>query len=461
MMHDYQTRAVKFTLDRPASYMAIDMGLGKTRIALEWIRQLPGPTIVFAPVRVCMTSWPDEIKKWGYDFEYAILHGTEKGKILKNIARFKLILCPYSSLKWLFSALTSPSSKGLKWTNLNVVFDESTFIKSHSTKRFEMLKKLKPLFTERRLALSATPAPNTLMDLWAQYYMLDGGECLGRNISGFRSAYCIARSYPGMPVTLYEVMESRVDDIYRAVAPITFRLEAGDYLAMPEVIYNYIPVQLPPAVMKQYKVMEKDMLLKLDEETVVSTTHAATLSMKLRQIIQGGLYTYDEMTNKRTGHHVLHDVKVQALKELVEESDGKPILCALQFHFELQMLREVFPKAPAIVGGCNMTESIRLVEEWNKGNIPLLFCHPQSLAHGVNLQEGGHLIVWYGLTWSLEQYMQLIGRLDRQGQKHPVIVHHLLASGTVDEAVKKALDAKETSQKNLLTYLKEYKHGQN
>lgn len=443
-LHDYQERAVDFVLKNKAAYLAIDLGMGKTAIALETIKRSGQKAFVFGPLRTIYSSWPDEIKKWAPELSYYICHGPEKSIV--GLENCDIILMNYEGLNWL------AKQKG-RWTKRMVIYDESSMVKSHSTARFKMLQKMSLLFwTEYRICLSATPAPNSLAELWSQYYLLDGGRALGANITSFRRDFCTPYSYPGMSVTLYKVDPRFERDIYKRVGQSTFRLEANDYLDMPDITYNRIPCELPAKARKQYKELEQEFFLELDE-VEVEAPNTALLGMKLRQFVQGGLYDEEKKW------HRIHNVKLQALKELMETSAGQSILCPIQFKGELAVLRESFGSdLPVIAGGTSAVQAKHYIDSWNAGDLPLLCCHPASISHGVNLQSGGHIILWYGLTWSLEQYLQLNGRLHRQGQQSAVFIHHLVMSGTIDEVVMKALATKNTSQRKLLNYLKEYRH---
>ena len=442
-LHEYQKKAIQFCLDCKQTYLAIDLGMGKTAIALHVISQTKQKAFVFAPLRTIYTSWPDEIQKWTPHLKYRILHGPDK--TLVGINDVDILLMNYESLKWF-------SQQNIKWQRRLVVYDEASMVKSHSTSRFKMLRKMYILWTEYKLCLSATPAPNALSELWSQYYLLDRGASLGQNITSFRKQFCTAFSYPGMAFTQYKVDPRHTQRIYDLIAPRTFRLEAGDYLEMPPITYNHIPCVLPPALKKKYDKLEKDFFLEL-EESEIEVPNAAQMSMKLRQFVQGGLYDEDKVWIN------IHNVKLSALKELLDTSCGTPILCAIQFRGELAMIRKEFPTVPVIAGGVPAKVSNRLINEWNAGKLPLLLCHPGSLSHGVNLQSGGHTLLWYGLTWSLEQYLQLNGRLYRQGQLNPVVIHHLVMKETIDEAVLNALASKDMGQTALLEYIKEYKHA--
>ena len=442
-LHKYQTRAADFVENTKTAALFIDLGLGKTAIVLEVIKRLKQPTLVIGPLRVIHSTWPEEIKKWAPHLTYKILHGPDKSVIGCN--DYDILLINYEGLKW-FSEQRGP------WKKRMVVFDESSMVKSHSTQRFKLLRKMRGLWNSYVILLSATPAPNSLSDLWSQFFLLDGGKRLGKNISEFRRLYCSSFSFPGMPVTLYKVIPEREQEIYDQVKDLTFRLEAKDYLDMPPIRYNRIMLNLTPKLMKQYKELEQEFFLELGDANI-EVFNAAALSMKLRQFIQGGLYDEEKLWN------YVHSIKLQALKELVETSAGQPILCAIQFKGELEVIRKAFPSVPIIAGGTTAKQATTYIKSWNEGKIPLLLCHPASLSHGVNLQTGGHLLLWYGLTWSLEQYSQLNGRLYRQGQTRPVVIHQLVMKNTVDEAVIKALKDKTTGQNKLLTYLKKYREA--
>jgi len=440
-LHNYQERAVEFCAEHKACFLAMDMGTGKTATILELIKRSGQMALVMGPLRTICSSWPDEIEKWAPGLTYKILHGAEKS--LVGTKYVDILLVNYEGLKWL-------SQQRGHWTKRMIVYDESSMCKSHSTQRFKLLKRMSPLWTDYRLCLSATPAPNSLQELWSQYFLLDQGKRLGKNISCFRGRYCRSFSFPGMPFTQYEVAPEKKQAIIDAVAPITFRLAASDYLDMPSITYNSIGCSLTPALTKQYKLLEKEFFIELENGVEIEAPQVAQLSMKLRQFVQGGLYDEEKVW------HELHKIKLRALQELVETSAGQPILCAIQFKGELAMIQKAFKGVPVIAGGTSAKAASEYIKKWNSGQIPLLLCHPASLSHGVNLQSGGHLLLWYGLTWSLEQYIQLAGRLHRQGQKRAVIIHHLVMKGTVDEAVMSALARKDTSQRALLDALKAF-----
>jgi len=440
-LHPYQQKAVEFVLEHKKVFLAIDLGMGKTVIALKVIEALGLPAMVFGPLRTIYNTWPDEIKKWTPGLSYKILHG--KSRSLVGTEDIDVLIANYECLKWF-------SGQRGQWKRRIIIYDESSMCKAHGTQRFKLLRKMQPLWNDYAICLSATPAPNSLSELWSQYYLLDQGRRLGKNISEFRRRYCSSFSYPGMSFTRYDVIPGKRKDIIDAVAPITFRLAASDYLDMPDITYNSIFCELTPSLARKYKQLEDEFFLEL-EDVDIEAPSAALVGMKLRQFVQGGLYDEEKVW------HQQHTLKLQALKELVATSAGQPILCAIQFRAELAMIQSAFKDVPVIAGGTTAKQASTYIRDWNSGNIPLLLCHPASLSHGVNLQSGGHLLLWYGLTWSLEQYLQLNGRLHRQGQLNNVIVHHLIMKSTIDEVVLKALKRKDTSQKSMLHAFKVYR----
>lgn len=465
-LHSYQVRAAAFAAALPTCYLALDMGLGKTRIGLEWIKTKAKPTLVIGPLRAINTTWPDEIEKWAPELSYRVWHGQEK--VL--LPRARIYTMNFAGLPWLYKELFRLYKLKKPMPFASIVIDEAHLVKSHRTKRFKMMMEIKNLCTEGILMLSGTPSPNHLLDLWAQYYLLDGGKRLGSSYNSFRSTYfetydrrtgsarqpknfIEAEKMPWRPKTP-DIEQS----IFDMVSGITYRLDSADYIDLPEKIDNIINVKLPAKALEQINNLRKHSLLKIGEETITAA-FAGSLAMKFRQMAQGAIYhdqKFDDQGNKLPKKYdVIHDAKLKVLESLVEEANGQGIICAIQFKFELDALRKAFPNAPAIVGGSNPNEFREIVRSWNRGEIPLLICHPASLSSSVNLQAGSHILVWYALPWSLEHYLQLNARLHRQGQKHAVIIHHLVAAGTIDQWVLQALRTKEFNQNVFLDYLKE------
>ena len=441
--HKYQADASEFAKEKKFSYIAADMGLGKTLIALTWATSIEAPVIIVSPLRGVYTTWPDEIKKWFPGTTYAILHGEDKDYAISRNVKF--YITNYESLQWLFDKLITlyKSKKSIPFKAM--IIDEGSMTKSWRTKRFKVLKQVRDLCTKGIIVLSGTPNPNSMMDLWSQYYILDKGKRLGSGITKFQTTFFDQNQYCRFK---YDLKPGAEEQIYNLVKDITYRLDAADHnLDVPAKVDNMIKVPMPKEIKAKYKELEKNFLMELEDVTVTAT-FAAAKSMKLRQLVQGALYHDDQGSYK-----VIHKAKLDVLKSLVEEAGGQGILCPIQFRFEKEMIRKAFPEVPVIAGGekYNITS---LVKEWNKGNIPLLLCHPASLSHSVNMQQGSHLLVWYSLPWSLEQYLQLTARLHRQGQTKTVISHHLIMEGSIDEKVVKALTAKDKGMRSFLEALK-------
>lgn len=442
-LHDYQKEAIKFGLKNRAIYYAIDLGLGKTAIDLHRIRIMKNhgiKSIVFAPIPVIYSTWPEEIQKWGLHLSYAILHGLRKSYILQKEDP-DIFLANYEGLKWFREAMANYRPR---WKPRSLVLDEGSMIKSPSTVRFKTLKKLNPLWHERRSVLSATPAPNGYHNLWTQYYMLDQGERLGKAYYKFRNRFF---HYTGPPLYKTILIPGMDKEIQKRIFPITFRLEAKES-DRPELINNNIPLILSDKLMAMYSKLEKDFFLEF-EASEATALNAAALSMKLRQFIQGAIYT------DGGGYQLIHSLKLDALKSLVEVLDGRPLLCAIQFRFELEMINKAFKKEiPYIAKGVSQKRVQYLKNEWNKGTLPLLLCHPASISHGVNMQKSGNNLLWYAQTWNLEHYLQLIGRLRRQGAVYGKVVNNtFMVKNTVDERIAKALQRKGAVQKDLLDAL--------
>jgi superfamily II DNA or RNA helicase len=325
--------------------------------------------------------------------------------------------------------------------------DESSMIKSWKAQRFKILQAMDSILGPMRVNMSATPMPNGYHELWSQMWMLDHGAALGEKISHFTSKYF---TYTGPP--RYDLLMKPGADvaIMEAVRHKFFRLKAEDYLDMVEPVINTIEIDLPPRVMKMYRDFKKDAVLQLDKQTTITAVSAGAAANKLRQISQGALYHEDGKTFTE-----MHTRRLEALKAIQQENEGAPLLVACQFKFEVAMLKRAFGDIPVIAGGTPAPLAAQYLNQWNRGELPILVCHPASLSHGVNLQDGGRIIVWYGLTWSLEQYIQFIGRLHRQGQKFGVIIHHIIARGTVDKRVLHALNVKDQTQSGFLEAIKQ------
>lgn len=441
-LHDYQKRAVALIGREKTVFLMADVGLGKTAMALHAIDLTKRPGLVMAPITPCYTTWPDEVKKWTPHMNYTILHGPRK--LMRAKLKRHLYFLPYSSLKWYYEQCVTGK---IPMRQMFLVLDESSFVKNPSTKRFKMLKKMFAIFPEWRLCLSATPSAKGLENLWSQTYMLDKGQRLFSSYYRFRDRYFW---YTGPPRYETNPKPEAEEALYTAIADITFRLDGDDYLELPDVTYNKINLKLPPTAQKFYDNLEKNFCSDL-LDAPVSAVNTAALGTKLRQVVQGAVYT-DEGTTK-----FIHNAKVDVLKEMLEGAAGNPILCPIEFKFEPKLIeKRLNKKVPVIAGGTPARMKEMYIREWNKGNIPLLLCHPASMGHGTNLQAGGHIVLWFGLTWNLEYYQQLNGRLARQGQRHAVVINHLLAEGTIDGRVFEVLRLKNATQRKLLDSLRDY-----
>ncbi|MEK3887467.1 DEAD/DEAH box helicase [Bacillus sp. FSL K6-3431] len=441
--HSYQAYAINEVIEKPAVGLFLDMGLGKTVTTLTAITDLlhdyfsVHKVLVIAPKRVAEDTWSRETEKWEHTkyLRVSKVLGPVKTRLAALEAKADLYVINRENVDWLVQHY------GKKWPFDMVVIDELSSFKSPSAKRFKQLRKVRPLIN-RIIGLTGTPAPNSLIDLWPQLYLLDRGERLGTTITGFRNMYFNPgrRDPSKFIVYTWEPKDGAENEIHNKISDICISMKAKDYLQLPERVDNVISVQLNAKEREVYKKLEKDKLLEFEEQDVIAN-NAAGLMGKLLQLSNGEVY--DDEGN--TVH--IHDRKLDALEEIIEESQGQPILLFYSFKHDRDRIRKQFKFAEEL----DQDDSI---ERWNKGEIPLLIAHPASAGHGLNLQDGGHIIVWFGLTWSLELYQQANARLDRQGQKNSVIVHHLLVEDSVDEQVLKVLQGKEQGQDALMDAVK-------
>lgn len=442
--HDYQKKAINFGYQRKQVFYALDLGMGKTLIALALVQYTGQKAIVFAPLKPIYNTWPDEIAKWTPHLTYDIIHGTNKYNTLRD-SKADILLVNYDTLKFYFEYYRDMKH----FCKRMLILDESSMIKNPSTVRFKTFKKMDALWTEYKMCLSATPAPNGYHNLWTQYFILDKGEKLGKVYGHFRNQYF---NYSGPPLYRMSLKSGSDKTITNAVKPITFRLEARDYLQMPGVINNNIAITMPKEVAEQYKLLVDQFYLEFSEQDISSAMSAAALSMKLRQFIQGGMYL-DEGAG---AYQEIHTLKVDWLKEMLETAAGNPILCPIQFKFDLAMIHKHIDKdIPCIAGGTSNALANKLIKQWNAGELPLLLCHPASIGHGTNLQSGGHTLLWYAQTWSLELLKQLNGRLIRQGQESKtVVVNYLTLKNTIDDRITQVISQKNITQEQFLAALK-------
>lgn len=433
--HNYQQFATDFILSQSICCLMLDMGLGKTVITLTALWQLAldsfdvSRVLVIAPKRVAEDTWPKELAKWEH------LTGLTSSLVLGSAAERKAALQRKAFLYIINRENVAWLVKNHYWDFDMVVIDELSSFKSNKAERFKAMKKVRPMVT-RIVGLTGTPAPNTLMDLWPQMYLMDMGQRLGRFIGGFRDRFFLPDKRNREIIYSYKPREGAEDAIYALISDICISMKAADYLDMPERIDNRIEVSMSPKERKLYDDFQKDMVLSIGDEEL-DATNAAALSNKLLQMANGAVYGEDKKVIP------IHDRKLDALEDLVEAANGKPLLVAYWYKHDLQRIKVRFKNARCI-------DTAKDIGDWNAGKIPLALIHPASAGHGLNLQDGGCTIVWFGLTWSLELYQQLNARLWRQGQKHTVVIHHIVTKGTHDEDVMRALENKDTRQSALI-----------
>lgn len=465
---------MKWLIEHACGALFLDPGLGKTSVTLAALkflkdRGLVEKTLVIAPLRVCHLVWPREMKKWE-DFrglKAVVLHGPKKEELLKEDA--DLYIVNPDGLPWLLGVSKAKTSSGRtrvtvdmkRWRSLGfdaLAVDELSKFKDSSTQRFKMLRQVLPTFG-RRFGLTGSPAPNGLIDLFGQCFVVDEGRSLGRYVTHFRSTY-FDPAWDGYSWNLKPGADKK---IYARVRPLALRMAAEDHIDMPKLVENDIKVVLPKLAREVYDVLEDTLVAKVQDRLVVAA-NAAVASAKCRQVANGGVYVDDEMRRSRQlarlwrtkrEHVDLHDEKVEAVAELVGELNGEPLLVAYDFQHDLARLLARFGEATPVIGGGTTTKDANRIEGlWNEGKIPLLLGHPGSLAHGLNLQGVGRHVCWHSLTWNFELYDQFIRRVWRQGQKSArVFVHRIVAEDTVDEDMLAALRSKEKGQRALLDAL--------
>lgn len=436
--HDYQVFAKEFIMSHPICCLMLDMGLGKTVISLSALCELLldrfdiGKVLIIAPKRVAEDTWPKEIKKWRHleELNFSLVMGNEKQRLKALNKKVFIYIINRENVVWLV--------ENYKWDFDTVVIDELSSFKSNRAQRFKALKAVRPKIS-RVIGLTGTPAPNSLIDIWPQIYLLDMGERLGRFIGGFRDRFFQADKRNREIIYSYKLREGAEEAIYNNISDICISMKAVDFLEMPELINNNIEVTMSTKEKKIYDDFKKNMIISA-EGNELDAINAAGLSNKLVQMANGAVYGEE----KKVIH--IHDRKLDALEDLIEGANGKSILVAYWYKHDLSRIKERFN-----VRNIDTSEDI---EDWNKGKIPVALIHPASAGHGLNLQEGGSTIVWFGLTWSLELYQQLNARLWRQGQKNTVVIHHIVTKGTHDEDIIKALASKEANQSALIAAVK-------
>lgn len=438
--HEYQADAIRRIVSQPACGLFLEMGLGKTVITLTAIADLIAlsdvqKVLVVAPLRVAQAVWAQEAKKWDHT------KGLRTVRVLGSAAERRAALAQDAdvyiinreNVAWLVDEY------GRKWPFDMLVLDELSSFKNRSSARWKALRRVRGK-VKRIVGLTGTPAPNGLIDLWSQVYLLDQGNALESTLGGYRERYFRPGRSNGMVVYEWLPKQGAEDAIYKRLEGLCVSMKSVDYLTMPERIDNAVRVPLSPSVMQTYKAMERDMLINMQGE-VITAANAASVTNKLLQLAQGAIY------DEEGRWHAIHNAKLDALQDIVEAANGKSVLVYYAFKSDLERLKCCFPDAREL-------KTDQDVEDWNDWKIPMLLAHPDSAGHGLNLQNGGCIMVWFGLTWSLEKYQQANARLYRQGQKNTVIIHHLIAEGTVDERVMRVLAGKASLQDELMEAVK-------
>jgi SNF2 family DNA or RNA helicase len=450
--HQYQLNAIKFMVERATAGLLLDPGLGKTAITLSAFKLLQAKDIgidamlVIAPLRPSYLTWPKEAQKWDHlkHLKVVVLHGPKKAELIREKADVYVI--NPEGLPWLVRNVPRKSPRS-PWPWQMLVVDESTRFKHARTQRFLTLK---PMLNEfaRRYILTGSPAPNGLLDLFGQVYILDQGASLGRFVSHYKMLFFDPSGYMGYQSTPKPGAEQK---IYQRLKPLVLRMAAEDYLDLPPLIENVVEVELPDDAMEEYKHMEKALIAEVGKEVIMAANASAAWG-KCRQIANGGIYHED---GEKFTH--IHDAKVDAVEEIIEELQGKPALVAYEYKHDLDRLRERLGRDTPYIGGGVPASRFREIEAaWNRGDLPVLLAQPQSVAHGLNLQGTGAAVVFAGLTPNLEVDEQFIRRVWRQGQRERVIVHRIVAQDTVDEAIIGMLCSKNRTQKALLLALKDH-----
>lgn len=437
-LHDYQNKALAFIKDKRKCALFLDMGLGKTVSTLTAVSDMlddfaVNKILIVAPLRVANTVWKQEAQKWDHlkHLKISIVTGNHNNRIKAMQTDADIYVINRENVDWLF---------GIKWKNTKLdmlVIDESSSFKSHKSKRFKALRKNTKDFKSVVL-LTGTPSPNSIADLWSQMYLIDNGERLGRTLGNFRSRFLTQAGY--MSYT-WKPRKGADKEIQKLIEDVCITMSAEDYLELPEKISLSEYVELPENVQAQYNELEKEFLITLESGDIEALS-AATLGNKLLQMCNGAVYDSEGIA------HIMHDIKLKALKEIIEDHPNENFLIAYNFKSDLVRLSKTFPQ------GVTLSKSTEDITKWNKGKIKLLFAHPASAGHGLNLQAGGSNIIWFGLNWSLELYQQFNARLHRQGQDKPVKIIHIVVKDGIDEKVMKALGSKAKTQKDLLEYLK-------
>ena len=440
--HDYQAHTTQFIIDHPESAIFLGMGMGKTISTLTAINDLvrnrfeTTRVLVIAPIRVARDTWPTEIKKWDHlaGLTVSPIIGTAKQREAAANRRADIYTIGRENIPWLVK------HHGSRWPYDMVIIDELSSFKNPQAKRFKALKKVRPKI-HRIVGLTGTPAPNSLLDIWAPFRLIDNGQRLGKYITHYRDQYFTPGRRNGTVVYNWNLRPGADQAIYDNIADITVSMRTTDYLQLPEATHQHITVQLPAKARKHIDTLKRDLVLDLDDDTI-DAANAATLSLKLQQLAGGAIY------NETGDNYItIHDEKIQALTELVDQAQGNTMLVCYWFKHERDRILDAIP-------GARVLDTQQDLHDWNNGDIPVALIHPASAGHGLNLQTGGHIMVWYTTPWSLELYEQANARLHRQGQTEPVSIIHIDTADSIDQTVHQALTRKDTTQQALITAVK-------
>lgn len=438
--HNYQNYAKDFILAHKVSALFLDCGLGKTITTLTAINELMydsfeiSKVLIIAPLRVAQSTWKDEIEKWDHLnlLRYSIAVGDEKERLKALKQNSDIYIINRENVDWLVT------KSGIDFNFNMLIIDELSSFKSHTSKRFKSLLKIRPYF-ERVVGLTGTPSSNGLMDLWAEFRVLDLGERLGRYITHYRNEYFLPDKRNGAIIFSYKPQPNAEERIYRRLADMTISMKSTEYLKMPELILNELEINLDEEDQIKYKKFKKEMVMTIQEKEI-DAINAASLSNKLIQLANGSIYDEDKK------FYEVHNKKLDKLEEIIESANGKPVLVAYWFKADKERIEKRFK-----VREIKTADDIK---QWNMGIISLALIHPASAGHGLNLQSGGSTLVWFSLTWSLELYQQTNARLYRQGQKDTVVIHHLITKNTIDEDIMKSLKRKDKTQEALMKAVK-------
>lgn len=459
-LHNYQKACVEHIIDNRYCGVFLDMGLGKTVSTLTAINYLMNDyceinsVLVIAPKRVTESVWQEEADKWDHlkHLRFSKIVGTEAKRIEALKTRAEVYLISRDNIAWLCAYCG-----GGKLPFDMIIVDELSSFKSYKSQRFKALRQARPYF-KRFVGLTGTPAPNGLIDLWSQIYLMDRGERLEKTITRYRERYFRPGRTNGHVVYNYVLGDNSESLIHEKISDICISMKAEDYLQMPERTDNFIKLQMPTGLKKQYDDFEKNKVLDLfkpeqeyledidkwvDKPVEINAVNAAALSNKLLQFANGAIY------DENKGVHTIHDIKLEALKEIIEDANGKSVLVAWTFQFDRDRIKEYLKSYKP-----RELKTPQDIKDWNDGKIQVMLAHPASAGHGLNLQAGGNIVVWYGQTWSLELYQQFNARLYRQGQKNGVIINHLILKGTHDEDVISSLKSKDRKQNELMDSIK-------